>query len=100
MSHKNTERFHAILKELGELHDKKQKDYGSDKEPFANLKAAEEFGIPAWLGAVIRLNDKVARIKSLVTKGSLSNESLEDSLKDIAVYGAIALVLFEELNAK
>lgn len=93
---RGSERFHAILNELGELHDRKQADYGSPSDPFANVRSSEEFGVPAWVGAVIRGNDKMSRIKSFVRRGELLNESLEDSLRDLAVYAVIALVLYEE----
>ena len=96
----SSERFHEILSELGELHDLKQKDYGSGNDPFANVRASAEFGIPPWLGAVLRLNDKVVRIKSFVRNGRLENEKVEDSLRDIAVYATIALVLWEEQVAE
>ena len=89
-------RFHVELKRLGELHDKKQDDYGTDADPFANVRASEAFGVPGWLGAIIRLNDKVTRIKSFAKKGVLSNEALEDSFDDIAVYALIAKVLYKE----
>ena len=85
-----------MLKELGELHDKKSFDYGADNDPLANVRASEEFGIPAWVGALIRLNDKVVRLKSFARKKELKNESVEDSMKDIAVYSLIALILYEQ----
>ena len=88
--------FHEELKELGALHDKKQQDYGTDADPFANVRAAEEFGVPAWLGCLIRMNDKMTRLKNFAKKGSLSNESVEDSLRDLAVYSLIALLLYRE----
>jgi len=94
--HPNSARFHQILKELGELHDKKQADYGRGDDPFANVRASTEWGVPAWVGAMIRLNDKVRRLQSLVLKGKLANESAEDSLRDIAIYSIIALVLREQ----
>jgi len=94
--HPNSARFHQILKELGELHDKKQQDYGRGDDPLSNVRASEEWGIPAWVGAMIRLNDKVRRLQSLALKGSLVNESAEDSLQDIACYAIIALVLREQ----
>lgn len=93
-------RFHALLKEIASLHDKKQADYGRDQDPFANVRAADEFGIPAWVGAILRANDKMHRIKSFLLNGKLKNESLEDSLMDGAVYHLIALILFRELTAK
>ena len=98
MRHPKSERFHEILKELGELHDRKQADYGSAADPFHNVRSSSDFGIPAWVGAMIRANDKVTRIKNFVRKGNLQNESVEDSLRDLAVYSIIALVLLEEEN--
>lgn len=94
--HTGSARFHEILKELGDLHDRKQKDYGSDTDPFANVRSGQDFGIAPWINAASRLNDKVVRIKSFIRNGDLANESLEDSFRDIAVYAIIALVLREE----
>jgi len=94
--HAGSARLHELLKEIGELHDRKQADYGTDTDPFANIRASEEFGVPAWVGALIRLNDKVTRLKGFVLRGSLKNESAEDSMRDIAVYALIALVLYEQ----
>jgi len=83
-----------------ELHSKKSLDYGLGKDLLANVRAAEEFAVPAWVGTVIRMNDKVTRIKSFLQKGTLANESLEDSLADIVVYAAIALRLYREQSDK
>jgi hypothetical protein len=85
-----------LLKETGELHDRKQLDYGAGDDPFANVRASTEWGVPAWVGALIRLNDKVRRLQSFARKGALANESAEDSMRDIAVYAIIALVLYEQ----
>ncbi len=89
-------RFHAVLKEMGDTHDRKQQDYGTDGDPFANLRASADFGVRPWVGAYVRLNDKITRVKSFIRKGTLANESIEDSLLDIATYAAIALVLYRE----
>lgn len=94
--HPNSARFHQILSELGELHDRKQADYGRGDDPFANVRASSEWGVKSWVGAMIRLNDKVRRLQSLASKGSLKNEAAEDSMRDIAVYAVIALVLYEQ----
>lgn len=91
--------FHTALKEMAELHDKKNLDYGSDKDPFANVRASEEFGIPAWLGAIVRANDKMSRLKTFANKRQLANESVEDSLLDLANYAVIALVLYRQAEA-
>jgi len=94
----NNNMFSEILKEMQETHDRKSKDYGNSEDPLANIRSSEKFGIPAWIGAVIRGNDKVIRIQSFVKKGRMENESLEDSLLDWAVYGVIALQLYRELK--
>jgi hypothetical protein len=93
---KGDPRFHALLREIGELHDKKQQDYGRDVDPFANVRASQDFGVAPWVGALVRLNDKVTRLKRFSERGSLANESAEDSMLDVAVYSLIALILYRE----
>lgn len=100
MSGKGDPRFHALLDEIGKLHDRKQEDYGADHDPFANVRASGEFGVAPWIGALVRLNDKVTRLKQFSRKGVLANESAEDSMLDIAVYSLIALVLYREATEK
>ena len=98
--HPNSSRFHAILTELGELHDKKQKDYGRGEDPFANVRASSEWGIEGWVGAMVRATDKLRRLQTFAQTGTLSNEGVVDSLKDLAVYSIIALVLYEQEEHK
>lgn len=94
--HPNSARFHEILAELGALHDKKQMDYGRADDPFANINASQDWNIPPHVGALLRMNDKVRRLQSWVQNGKLENEGAEDSMRDIAVYSIIALVLLEK----
>lgn len=94
--HPGSARFHEILAGLGELHDKKQQDYGRPTDPFANVRASIEWGVTSWIGAMIRATDKVRRLQTFAQKGTLANEGVEDSLRDLAVYAIISLVLYEE----
>lgn len=94
--HPNSARFHELVKEIADLHDRKQADYGAGDDPFANVRASKDWGVPGWVGALIRLNDKIQRLKNFARKGALANESAEDSMRDIAVYALIALVLYEQ----
>jgi hypothetical protein len=98
--HHSSERFHQILKEIGDLHDMKQADYGSDNDPFANVRAAEDFGLPGWVGGAIRMNDKMRRITKAGRLGpeSLKFDSVEDDLRDMACYAVICLVMLEEMK--
>lgn len=95
--HPSSQRFHDTLKELGDLHDKKQADYGTDEDPFNNIRAsAKDWGIPAWVGAMLRATDKVRRLQRFHDVGKLANESVIDAFNDLAVYAVIARVMYEE----
>ena len=90
--------FTAILDEIEEMHDKKQQDYGRVEDPYANVRASEDFGIPAWVGTIVRANDKMRRLQKFAQDQTLVNESVEDSLLDLAVYAIIALDLYRQEN--
>ena len=93
---KGSERFHELLREAGEMHDRKQADYGRDDDPFANVRGSTNWNMPAWVGAMVRAEDKIRRLQTYARKGSLENEGVKDSFMDLAVYALIAYVLFEE----
>ena len=75
------------------LFDRKQQDYGS-----RNING---FGT---LGCLVRMNDKMERIKHLFNvKGRKTvavNESIADSYRDISNYAIIALMLEEDVWPK
>lgn len=78
------------------MHDRKNRDYGSSTDPYANVRASEDFGIPGWVGAVVRAGDKQRRLQAAARGSVLSNEGIRDSLIDNAVYYIIAAILFDE----
>lgn len=90
--------FHDTLETMAKLHDMKQSDYGRSDDPFANVRASEDFGIEGWVGALIRMNDKMRRLQKAAQGGTMTNESVEDSFLDLAVYAVIGLVLYQERN--
>ena len=47
---------------------------------------------------MVRANDKVKRLQNFARKGSLANESAEDSFDDLAVYAIIGKVLYREAS--
>jgi len=87
--------FNEIVDEMKQIHVTKSSDYG-DSDPYKNLRECEHLNIPSWVGTVIRMGDKMARIKNFVKLRSLNHESIEDSLLDLATYSVIALVLYRE----
>lgn len=98
--HPSTTEFHRILKQVADLHDKKGQDYGSETDPFQNVRNSVDFGVPAWLGCMIRANDKMKRLQTYAKRGSLANESVEDAFLDLAVYAIIGLVLWNEAEGE
>lgn len=102
-------RFHDLLTEIGELHNKKQEDYGSIADPAANIRQTAEWAvqcpncneavhIPPWVGAMIRASDKMVRLRQLAARGSLTNEGARDSFVDLAVHSLLGLLLYEDDN--
>lgn len=88
-------RFYQLLEELADLHSRKNHDYARADDPLSNFRQCEAFGVPAWLGVLVRMSDKWSRIQQLAGGKMAQNESLQDSLRDLAVYSLLALVLTE-----
>lgn len=86
--------FEGVIEEVLEMHRRKGADYGNKDDFFANVSASSEWGIPPWVGAMMRANDKIVRLQSAARGSTLQNEGIEDSLLDIATYSVIALCLF------
>lgn len=90
--------FDYIIREIVDLERIKRADYGSDADPLSNIRGAEDFNVPAWVGAAIRANDKMRRIQAVARGQNLKNESVEDSMLDLAVYAIHMLTLYREAN--
>lgn len=92
--------FLDVIEELTLLHNKKQSDYGRAVDPFANVRASEDFGVEAWIGCAIRMNDKMRRLQTAAQGSTLANEGIEDSFMDMAVYSIIGLILYRQQYGK
>ena len=89
--------FLELLEELRSLHISKSADYGSQSDPLANIRQGAEFvGIEAWRGCMVRVADKVQRLKTYCRTGRLVHEGVRDTLLDLAAYSLLAIVLFDE----
>ena len=74
------------MKELGDLLISKHRDYGP--------KNISDSPGGALNGLRVRMHDKTARINNLIDNGNdAQHEPLEDSFKDLANYGIIALLV-------
>lgn len=91
---KGSPEFEVVVQEVLEMHRRKGADYGTKEDFFANVSASAHWGIEPWVGAMMRVSDKVARLQSAAKGSTLKNEGIEDSLLDIATYAIIAVCLF------
>ena len=82
----NVEQFKQISKEVCELYKKKNKAYGNS---FGDTY--KKLGI---VSAVTRISDKYNRLCNLATNPNINdlNESIEDTLKDLAAYSIMTLI--------
>lgn len=89
--------FYEELGEIARIHGSKNQDYGGG-DPLGNFLECSKIGIPPLLGIIVRMGDKWSRINSLIrNKGvaAVKDESLIDTLRDLAVYSMLATVIFK-----
>ena len=93
--------FLAVLDELKQLHLRKTLDYGVDEDALSNIRmSADIVNLPAWAGCVLRMMDKMHRLKAFFRRGKCEFDGLSDALKDIACYAVIAEVLRRESDGQ
>ena len=94
---KGSVEFLAVLDEIKTLHLRKTLDYGDDSDALANIRnGAALIGIEPWRACLIRVADKLQRLKSFCLRGEVEFDGIDDTFKDIAAYCVIALVLYRE----
>lgn len=85
--------FHGVAEQIADLLEKKNSDYGSSYD-----QTRKEFGFNSFL---IRITDKINRLKSLTMNKNekeqqVTDESIEDTIRDIAGFSILELVLREK----
>lgn len=94
--------YEAELDYLRDLNRRKSAGYaGQDNpDPWSNFRLSQSLGIEPYLGVLVRMSDKFARICSLVQNplNDRVSESLTDNLRDLAAYALIAKILIEEFS--
>jgi len=76
------------------LSTRKNSDYAGDADPFRNFRQFEE------LGFLVRMSDKLSRLKTFCERGTLSvaEESVTDTLLDLANYAILMAAYIEDKN--
>jgi hypothetical protein len=90
-----TQEYKKIMMEQYILFCKKHRNYGTSNINIGtNLETEADVKL-ALTGLWFRLNDKISRLKNLVILGQpdVVNESVEDTFKDLSVYGVIGQIV-------
>lgn len=85
--------FDDVLQRMAMIHKAKNADYGSSY----NLAPAL-LGIPAHVGILVRMTDKLARACTLAQgqPPQVEGEALQDTLLDLANYAVLAILALQE----
>jgi len=80
---------------------RKSSDYTGgegSQDPFANFKATEVLDVDPVIGVMIRIMDKIQRVRSFANDGELkvSNESVYDAFDDMIGYTILAKAMTKE----
>jgi hypothetical protein len=95
--HPSSAAFVRLLEEMQRLHESKSADYGSEEDPLANVRSGADFvNIEPWRGCMVRIADKVQRLRTYCRTGRLVHEGVRDTLLDLSAYSLLAIVLFDE----
>lgn len=93
-------KFDAVLQKMKAIHDKKSADYANDANRYSNFEsAATSAGTTVDVVFRTLIGVKLARLAELQGKGKTpNNESIQDSLLDLAVYASLYASYYEEVN--
>jgi hypothetical protein len=102
-------KFHEQLKEIGDLHNKKNFDYaeGGEQGPLGNFKRiasianlyppTQAWSNPTGVALTYMLKQLDAALMIHTTgKTSKTGENLGERLRDVAIYALLAIILNEE----
>jgi len=92
--------FKTYLDRMWEVHCNKRADYAGHADSWENFRQNRELGIDDWKNPLARFNEKVLRLKNILKNGVSHNESVEESLIDLANLAIITVCMRRELESK
>lgn len=99
-----SQEFIDLLFSMQKTHEAKNAGYSGvgNSDPWANFRMAETFGVSSFKGCLIRMSDKFIRLANVIKNPANDqvNESVEDTLIDLANYAVIAICLWREQHKK
>jgi hypothetical protein len=93
-------KFNELLKEIQQMHDKKNTDYATKEDPLANIMGCVRLHLPPLAGVTIRMQDKWERIENFFRNKKLLNEPVRDAYLDNAIYSMMAVLIIDREKEK
>lgn len=96
-----TEDFEKFVESMRSVLIAKNHDYtsgNSKDDPLYNFRRAENMGVPAWRGAMVRFSDKVGRLETFARKEhyEVNDENFFDTIRDASNYLFLIWELYKE----
>tara|TARA_R110002012_G_scaffold118703_2_gene267663 strand:+ start:442 stop:804 length:363 start_codon:yes stop_codon:yes gene_type:complete len=90
--------FEVITEDMFELFKKKQADYGPTNIGMGSRTVETDQDVQkSMIGLAVRMNDKIQRLMNLVLdRKEPNNESVDDTLIDIANYAVMAKIVIDK----
>lgn len=96
-----SQQFIEVLVEAAELHLKKTLDYGTEEDALSNIRdGARLINVEPWKACLVRIADKMSRMKSFCRRGKVEFDGVEDTFIDIINYAAIALTEYRNERSR
>mgnify|MGYP006219463625 CR=1 FL=1 len=92
------DRFNTLLDEMKRINREKRHDYANKKDVFANFRESEILNVHPVTGILMRVIDKIQRIKTFTNDGELSvpDETVDDACEDIVNYAILAKAMLRQ----
>lgn len=96
------ENYEKYQKQMNDILKRKNADYSGKEDTYANFQYCEKLGLcTTEVGIMVRISDKMTRISNLLKQDAqVKEESIKDTLLDMANYAMILASYIEDKNKK
>jgi len=96
------ENYEKYQKQMHDILKRKNSDYAGTADTYANFMYCEKLGLCSTeTGIMVRISDKMTRISNLLKQDAqVKEESIKDTLLDMANYAMILASYIEDKNKK
>lgn len=86
--------FYDVLDDIRKLHIDKSKQYGTDQDPYANIRRSTEFGVKAWIYCAVECGNCLKRLEN-IAKGRNIEDPI-NAFNDLATWAILSRLFFEK----